>query len=234
MIIAEINARYRENSVVHHPAEVAISEHDGTVTLRGTVASPRQRGLAADLAHSLPNVRSVENELSIDLLDHWQDHEIRGSALQALILADDVPDDRIAGASLIGAHVRRGVPTLRLPLVDAADRRVMRPVDAALAASGRLLSRANQRGCQSLEALVRRGYGHGRSRGSARPACGGRRGFRDRRHVGARQRAAEARVPSTASGASPPPAAVPADHLVPIGSLGLGIRLRDGSHTGAA
>jgi osmotically-inducible protein OsmY len=95
MIIAEINARYRENSVLHHPAEVAISEHDGTVTLRGTVASPRQRGLAADLAHSVPKVRSVENELSIDLLDHWQDHEIRGCALQALILADDVPDDRI-------------------------------------------------------------------------------------------------------------------------------------------
>jgi len=95
LIIDEIKVRYGDNDVLPHPAEVAISEHDGTVTLRGTVSSLHNRRVAADVAESVPGVRHVENDLSIDPRDHYEDNEIRGSALQALILADDVPDDRI-------------------------------------------------------------------------------------------------------------------------------------------
>jgi osmotically-inducible protein OsmY len=82
-IIEEIRTRYRENEVLPHPDEVAIAERDGTVTLHGTVSSLRERRAATDV------------DLSVDLRDHWQDHEIRGAALQALILSDDVPDDHI-------------------------------------------------------------------------------------------------------------------------------------------
>lgn len=40
-------------------------------------------------------VRGVEDELSVDLRDHWEDDEIRGAALQALSSNPDVPDDRV-------------------------------------------------------------------------------------------------------------------------------------------
>jgi osmotically-inducible protein OsmY len=95
MIIDEIRARYRENSVLPHPDQVAISERAGTVTLRGTVSSPRDRRMAADIAKSVAEVRDVEDNLSLDPRDRWEDHELRGRALQALIFADDVPDDQI-------------------------------------------------------------------------------------------------------------------------------------------
>jgi osmotically-inducible protein OsmY len=94
-IIEEIRTRYRENEVLPHPDEVAIAERDGTVTLHGTVSSLRERRAATDVAKSVPGVHAVEDDLSVDLRDHWQDHEIRGAALQALILSDDVPDDHI-------------------------------------------------------------------------------------------------------------------------------------------
>jgi osmotically-inducible protein OsmY len=94
-IIDEIRARYRENSILPHPDEVAITARAGTVTLRGTVSSPRERRVAADVAKSVPGVRRVEDDLNLDPRDRWQDHEIRGVALQRLILDDEVPDDRI-------------------------------------------------------------------------------------------------------------------------------------------
>ena len=95
LIIDEIRARYRENDVLPHPDEVAVAEHEGTVTLRGTVSGLRDRRVAADVAKSVPGVRAVANDLAIDPRDHWDDHQIRGAALQALILADDVPDDHV-------------------------------------------------------------------------------------------------------------------------------------------
>jgi osmotically-inducible protein OsmY len=95
MIIDEIRARYRENSVLPHPDEVAVSERAGTVTLRGTVSGLRDRRVAADLAKSVAEVRGVEDNLSIDPRERREDHEMRGRALQALIFADDVPDDQI-------------------------------------------------------------------------------------------------------------------------------------------
>jgi osmotically-inducible protein OsmY len=94
-IIEEIRTRYRENSVLPHPDEVAVSEHQGTVTLRGTVSSLHERRAATDVAKSVPGVSSVMDDLRLDPLDHWEDHEIRGTALQALILTDGVPEDQI-------------------------------------------------------------------------------------------------------------------------------------------
>jgi osmotically-inducible protein OsmY len=94
-VIDEIRARYARADHVHNPAEIAVSEKAGTVTLRGTVNSPNQSRLAADIAKSVPGVRAVENELLIDPRDHSEDAEIRGAALQALMSSPDVPEDAI-------------------------------------------------------------------------------------------------------------------------------------------
>ena len=40
-------------------------------------------------------MREVEDELSIDLQDHFEDDDIRGTALQTLIWDPDVTDDQI-------------------------------------------------------------------------------------------------------------------------------------------
>jgi osmotically-inducible protein OsmY len=48
-----------------------------------------------DVARRVRGVRHVEYELAFDVRDHWEDGEIRGSALQMLIANPDVPADRI-------------------------------------------------------------------------------------------------------------------------------------------
>src|SRR5271166_458905 len=68
-----------------HPAEITVSCQAGSVTLRGTVATPRQRSIAHEIAKSVPGVRAVDVQLRVDLRDRFLDDEIRGSALQALI-----------------------------------------------------------------------------------------------------------------------------------------------------
>jgi osmotically-inducible protein OsmY len=65
------------------------------VTVRGTVGSLRQRRAAVETAKSVSGVRNVEDELSVDLRDRWQDGEVRGAALQALMSNADVPADRV-------------------------------------------------------------------------------------------------------------------------------------------
>jgi osmotically-inducible protein OsmY len=94
-VIDEIRSRYARADHVHNPAEIAVSVKAGMVTLRGTVNSPVQSRLAADIARSVPGVRAVDNELLIDPRDHSEDAEIRGAALQALISSPDVPEDAI-------------------------------------------------------------------------------------------------------------------------------------------
>jgi osmotically-inducible protein OsmY len=94
-VIDEIRARYARDARVVNPAVIALSEKAGTVTLRGTVRSPRQIRVAVDIAKSVPGVRAVENELVIDPRDQWVDGEIRGAALQALMSSPDVPEDEI-------------------------------------------------------------------------------------------------------------------------------------------
>lgn len=94
-VIDEIRDRYAHDSRIHNAPEVAIAERAGTVTLRGTVRSLHQSRVAVDIAKSVPGVRAVENELVIDPRDHWEDGEIRGAALQALMSRSDVSNDGI-------------------------------------------------------------------------------------------------------------------------------------------
>jgi osmotically-inducible protein OsmY len=94
-IVSEIRARYVRDRRIPHPDAIALSEHDGTVTLRGTVGSLYERRTAASIARSTRGVRTVENQLKLDPRDGWQDGEIQGAALQALMSNDEIPADRI-------------------------------------------------------------------------------------------------------------------------------------------
>ncbi len=95
LITDQIRATLERDDRVPHPAEVAVSERHGTVTLRGTVGTPHQRQAIVKIARAVPGVLSVEDELSLDPRDRWQDNEVRGAALQALMSNDAVPADRI-------------------------------------------------------------------------------------------------------------------------------------------
>ena len=95
VITEEIRATLERDDRIPHPAEVAVSERHGTVTLRGSVGSFHQREAAVRIARSVEGVVTVEDELWVDPRDHWQDNEIRGAALQALMSSDQVPGDRI-------------------------------------------------------------------------------------------------------------------------------------------
>ena len=94
-VVDVIRARYARDPRIHHPAQLAVSERAGTVTLRGTVRSLHQRRVAVEIAKSVRGVRAVQDELSVDPRDLWLDDEIRGAALQALMSAPDVPADMI-------------------------------------------------------------------------------------------------------------------------------------------
>jgi osmotically-inducible protein OsmY len=94
-ICDEVRARYARDDRLPHPTEVAVSEREGTVMLRGTVRSLHQRRVAIDVAKSVDGVRAVMDDLKVDPRDHWQDEEIRGTALHALVSRRDVPDEQV-------------------------------------------------------------------------------------------------------------------------------------------
>jgi osmotically-inducible protein OsmY len=94
-MIDEVRAALAGDGRLPHPAQVAVSARNETVTLRGSVRSHHQRRTAVEVAKSVRGVRAVEDLLSIDLLDRWEDDEIRGTALQALTSSDGVPAGRI-------------------------------------------------------------------------------------------------------------------------------------------
>jgi len=94
-IIDDIRAKLEDDRHIPHPAEIAISEREGDVTLRGSVGSWQQRQAAVQVAKSVRGVRGVEDQLTVDLRDHWDDDVIRGVALQALMTSDAVPADRV-------------------------------------------------------------------------------------------------------------------------------------------
>jgi osmotically-inducible protein OsmY len=102
----EIRARYGRDHRLPHPAELAVSERAGTVTLRGTVRSRHQRRVAIDIAKSVRGVRAVNDELFVDPRDRYDDDQIRGAALQSLISSPDVPED------LVDVRVAEGWLTL--------------------------------------------------------------------------------------------------------------------------
>ena len=66
IIIGEIHAALERHPEIPHPAEVAVSSREGTVTLRGSVRSFHQRQAAVKVARSVVGVRDVEDELSVD------------------------------------------------------------------------------------------------------------------------------------------------------------------------
>lgn len=94
-VVDVIRDRYARDPRIHRPVQVAVSERAGTVTLRGTLRSPRQVRAAVEIAKSVPDVHAVYDELVVDPRDHFQDDDLRGAALQALMSRSDVPDDMI-------------------------------------------------------------------------------------------------------------------------------------------
>ena len=90
-----IRAKLDSHPHIPHPTEIAISEREGDVTLRGSVGSFHQRQAAVRVAKSVHGVRAVEDQLTVDLRDHWDDDQIRGVALQALMSSDEVPAERV-------------------------------------------------------------------------------------------------------------------------------------------
>jgi osmotically-inducible protein OsmY len=109
VIVNEVRTALARDPRLPHPAEVAVSEREGTVTLRGSVGSPHQRRAAVEIAKSVRGVRAVEDQLSIDPLDRWEDNEIRGAALQALTLYGGVPAGRIDVSVAEGWLTLKGV-----------------------------------------------------------------------------------------------------------------------------
>lgn len=95
IMIDEIRAALGREPEIPHPEEIAVTARAGTVTLRGSVGSFRQRRAVVQVAKAVPGVAAVADELMIDPRDHWDDNEIRGAALQALITSPGAPDDRI-------------------------------------------------------------------------------------------------------------------------------------------
>ena len=87
---------------------IAVSaEGDGTVTLRGTVGSYRQKREARKAAERVWGVTRVTNDLEVRLLTEHRraDADLRGDVLQALMLDALVP-------GTIGVTVQDGVVTL--------------------------------------------------------------------------------------------------------------------------
>ena len=86
---------------------IAVSASDGTVKLRGTVGSFREKREAKKDAERVHGVKSVDNDLQVRILneDRQADADLRGAVLQALALDGAVP-------SGIDAQVDDGVVTL--------------------------------------------------------------------------------------------------------------------------
>ncbi len=86
---------------------IAVSAEDGTVTLRGTVGSFRQKREAQQAAKRVYGVTFVNNDLDVRILTEHrrEDAELRGDVLQALMLDSLVP-------STVDATVKEGFVTL--------------------------------------------------------------------------------------------------------------------------
>lgn len=87
--------------------EIAVSADGGTVTLRGTVGSFRQKQEAGKAAQRVYGVLAVSNDLNVRILneERHEDADLRGDVLQALMLDALVP-------SSIDANVKGGFVTL--------------------------------------------------------------------------------------------------------------------------
>ena len=106
-IVKQVQEAYLRDRRIPHPAEIAVSERRGNVTLRGTLGSLDQIHAAVQIAKAVPKVEAVSNELSLDPRDRWQDGEVRGAVLQALM-----SNDRRCRPTASSVHVRDGWLTL--------------------------------------------------------------------------------------------------------------------------
>jgi osmotically-inducible protein OsmY len=88
-------------------AAIAASANAGEVTLRGTVASFRQKREAQRAAERVYGVTSVRNELEVRIVDEHgrQDADLRGAVLQAMALDGLIP-------KTVDAKADRGLVTL--------------------------------------------------------------------------------------------------------------------------
>ncbi len=86
---------------------IGVEAHDGTVTLRGTVGSLREKREATAAARRIHGVRGVANDLQVRLMGENKriDADLRGAVLQALMLDSSVP-------RTVDARVTDGVATL--------------------------------------------------------------------------------------------------------------------------
>ena len=86
---------------------IAVSANDGTITLRGTVGSLREKREAKKAAERVFGVISVDNQQQVKLMndDRRADAELRGDVLQALMLDSLVP-------ATVDAKVEDGFVTL--------------------------------------------------------------------------------------------------------------------------
>jgi osmotically-inducible protein OsmY len=88
-------------------AAIAVSADDGTITLRGTVGSFREKREARNAAERVFGVTGVDNKLQVRLLTESRrdDADLRGDVLQALMLDSLVP-------RTVDAKVDSGIVTL--------------------------------------------------------------------------------------------------------------------------
>jgi osmotically-inducible protein OsmY len=86
---------------------IEVSVDGGTVTLRGTVGSLRQKRAGSNAAARVGGVTRVANELAVRIADtDWRDDEdLRGDVLEALMLDGSVP-------MTVDAQARAGLVTL--------------------------------------------------------------------------------------------------------------------------
>jgi osmotically-inducible protein OsmY len=106
-------------------SSIAVSAKDGTIALRGTVGSLREKREAKKAAQRVYGVISVDNQLKVKLMGDEQraDADLRGDVLQALMLDSLVP-------ATVDAKVEDGFVTL----TGNADRQYQRD-EAELVAS---------------------------------------------------------------------------------------------------
>ncbi len=96
-LVADIGEELLCDPRISDVNEIAVSADDGRITLRGTVGSLHQKRAAEQGARRVYCVKSVANELEVRLLSESrrEDADIRGAALQALMLDSLVPADQL-------------------------------------------------------------------------------------------------------------------------------------------
>lgn len=94
----DVRAALERDSRIEDPAAIAVyADEIGSVTLRGTVRSVRQRLAALHDARNVDGVYNVIDDLKVHLpvRDRRADDEIRGAALQRLISDPRIPSNHL-------------------------------------------------------------------------------------------------------------------------------------------